>query len=321
MKNKLCIIGVYFGKLPNYFSLWLKSAEKNPTIDFFVFTDQTLDNLPTNVQFIKMNLASMRSRATKLLGFEANLYKPYKCCDFKPIYGLIFADYIIDYDYWGHCDFDMIFGDLQYYFDLYNLYNYDRFLALGHLSMYKNTTEVNYRFKCNGNKQNYKTVFQSNVSYAFDEMNGMTALYLENNFDFFYKNIFADIACTYDRYRIIENYSIDEKPINYKHQVFCWENGKIYRYYYFNDNIQKEEKLYIHFKKRPNFVVDFNPEHISAFYITKFGFIQKNEKTKLSDIKQLNPYKNKLYEKLERGKFLYDKYKSKIMRKIKRRFN
>lgn len=318
MKNKICIIGVYFGKLPNYFPLWLKSAEHNPTVDFYIFTDQKLSSLPINVRCVAMDLTSMRKRATDLLGFEANLFKPYKCCDYKPIYGLLFSDFVKEYDYWGHCDFDLIFGDLQYFFDLYNLYNYDRFLALGHLSMYRNTSEVNFRFKCSGSTPDYETVFKSDNAYVFDEMPGMTALYLHNKFPFFYKNIFADIACTFDRFRIIESYTLDEKPVNYKHQVFCWENGKVFRYYYNNGVIQKEEKLYIHFKKRPNFDVNFNPDKSSAFYITKFGFVPKEKEVKLDDIKRLNPYKSGIYEKFERSRFLFNKYKTAIFRRIKR---
>ena len=29
----------YFGKFPNYFSLWLQSCRNNPTIDWLLFTD------------------------------------------------------------------------------------------------------------------------------------------------------------------------------------------------------------------------------------------------------------------------------------------
>lgn len=38
--NSICVIGVYFGSLKNYFSLYLKSCEFNQRIDFLIFTDQ-----------------------------------------------------------------------------------------------------------------------------------------------------------------------------------------------------------------------------------------------------------------------------------------
>ena len=32
-------------------------------------------------------------------------------CDYKVAYGEMFQDYIKEYDFWGHCDMDMIFGE------------------------------------------------------------------------------------------------------------------------------------------------------------------------------------------------------------------
>ena len=90
-----------------------------------------------------MTLVKMKTLAQNVLGFDVCLDRPYKCCDFKPIYGLIFKEYVSEYEYWGHCDFDLIFGDLQSFFDRYDLYKYDRFIPLGHLSLYRNTDEVN----------------------------------------------------------------------------------------------------------------------------------------------------------------------------------
>ena len=56
MKNKICVIGVYLGTLPRYFSLWLKSCENNPSIDFLLFTDQVLGGMPSNVKIYPMTL-------------------------------------------------------------------------------------------------------------------------------------------------------------------------------------------------------------------------------------------------------------------------
>ena len=38
-KYSICIVGVYFGKLPKYFNLWLKSCENNSDIDFLIIGD------------------------------------------------------------------------------------------------------------------------------------------------------------------------------------------------------------------------------------------------------------------------------------------
>ena len=44
---------------------------------------------------------------------QVTLDRPYKLCDFKPAYGFIFGEYLKEYDYWGHCDIDIVWGDLR----------------------------------------------------------------------------------------------------------------------------------------------------------------------------------------------------------------
>ena len=316
MDQKICIIGVYFGKLPNYFPLWLKSCEHNPEIDFFVFTDASVEQTPKNVNIIPLTLEQMKARAQSLFDFPIRLEQPYKCCDYKPLYGLIFSDYISQYHYWGHCDFDLVFGDLQRLLTEHNLYAYDRFLPLGHLSLYRNTDEVGLRYMRNGSAYDYKHVFSTDDSCVFDEMPGMTAIYRKNHFPMFTKRVFVDIATVYHRYRIIENYALDVKPVNYKDQIFYWENGKTYRAYYANGKLYTEEYLYIHFQKRPNFTVSFDVQSTRAFYITNTGFYPKTGAVTRQIIHELNPYPGKwkeLYEKTRR--WIRDKAKA-----IKRRW-
>ena len=47
---KVVLITMYFGKLPNYFSLFLKSCEKNKDFNWLIFTDDNTNyNYPKNV--------------------------------------------------------------------------------------------------------------------------------------------------------------------------------------------------------------------------------------------------------------------------------
>ena len=299
--NKICIIGVYFGPFPNYFPLWLESCARNPKIDFLIFSDQQHSSeVPPNVRFINITLAEIRDRASRIVGFPVHLNDPYKCCDCKPLFGLVFQEYLSKYDYWGHCDFDLVFGDLSYYFEKYDLYNYDKFLTLGHLGLYRNSETVNERFKCTGTGLNYRDVYSVNKNLAFDELPGMANIYLTNDFSMFKKRIFVDIATVYHRYRIIDVYPLDEKPINYPHQIFYWENGKIYRMYEYSDELLSEEYLYIHFQKRPNYELAFEPNKYERILITNKGFIPLNRMITKEDITRYNPYHGSLYEKFER---------------------
>lgn len=303
MKNRFCVIGVYFGKLPCYFPLWLKSCENNEKIDFHIFTDQHIETLPKNVKVHALTLEQMQLRATAVLGFDACLQTPYKCCDYKVLYGLIFQEFVSEYTYWGHCDFDLIFGDLYGFFQKYQIERYDRFLALGHLAMYRNTEEVNRRYISPNSGIDFQKYFTSDDIYGVDELKGLQNVYLKKELPVFTKRVFADISSAYSRYRLIRLYPLDERPENYPLQIFYWENGKTYRAYYDQGKLFHEEYAYIHFQKRPDFRISFDPASVSAFYITNQGFIPKNSPVTEEICKMLNPYRGRFHEILEQLRF------------------
>lgn len=290
--NKICIVGVYFGKFKNYFSLWLKSCEYNSSIDFYIFTDILYEGYkPSNVHFINMTLTRLKSIASEKLNLNISLERPYKCCDLKPFYGTIFKDYMHRYEYWGHCDLDLIFGDVGFFLDKYNYSEYDKFLNLGHLSLYRNTDKVNHYYMLPGSKcGDYTTVLLNNESYAFDENVGIVQIYLQNKLPLFYKRIFADISHIYRRFKLSVYCSLDGKTKNYKRQIFYWEKGKVYRAYYIKHKLFLEEYAYIHFKCRPNFEVNFNVDEVDSFYITPLGFILKDKDVTEGDVDKYNPY-------------------------------
>ena len=312
--NKIAVVVVYFGKFPNYFGLWLKSCEKNPTIDFLVMTDQQLENRPKNVIVKPMTIECMREKASSVLGFAVKLDRPYKCCDFRPLYGLMFGEELKNYDYWGHADIDLIFGNLQYFFDKYRLYDYDKFGALGHLALYKNTDKVNNAFKLQGGDVDYRQVFTTEDNFIFDEVEGITKIMRINGFKVFTKRIFVDIATRYKRYRMIDSYSLDESAKNFPAQTFYWEDGHIYHAYYEKGQFSKEEYLYAHFQKRPNFHVLFNCKNENAFYITNTGFYIKKGNPTRKQVLRLNPFYGAIYERLE---FICREYYQKVKNRIK----
>lgn len=316
--NKIAIIVVYFGKFPNYFPLWLKSCGKNPTVDFFIVTDQELNVPYDNIIVKNMQLSDLQKKATAVLGFEAALANPYKCCDYKPLYGVLFADILKGYDYWGHCDIDLIFGDLQYFFDKYDLYSYDKFGTLGHLALYKNSDKMNNSYKTIYGNLDYRKVFTDDKNYAFDELGGIYRIHKHMNVCLFTKRIFVDIATIYKRYRIIDVYSLDERPTNYAVQTFSWENGKTYHVFESKDGIRKQEYIYIHFQKRANYEIQQNLLEVNKFYITNHGFFPAaNKILTCEEILKLNPYKGKMYEAIE-GK--YNLLSRRVKSFIKRKF-
>lgn len=148
-----------------------------------------------NVIFHQSSLDEIRQRAEDVLGFKIKLRDAYKCCDLRPMFGLIFKDILGEYDYWGHCDFDMVFGDLQKYFERLDLYKYQKFLPLGHLALYKNIDQNNSRFMLDGSKFSYTEVLRTNTPLAFDEMAGIGAIMKAHcGGEFYYERPFMDIS-------------------------------------------------------------------------------------------------------------------------------
>lgn len=321
MDNRICVITPYFGSFPHYFSVWLESCRRNETIDFFLFTDAEYNGfIPENVRIVPMTLSTMKRIAEEKLGMSISLERPYKCCDFKPVYGLIFQDYISSYSYWGHCDLDLVFGDLQGFLNRLCYQKYDKFLPLGHLCFYRNTEAVNHYYQLPGSMNgDYTEVFTSDRIFAYDELGGIMQIYKANHLPMFSERVFADISHMYHRFRLSEYCNLEGKDKNYPYQVFFWEDGHTYRSVLHDGKVEREEYMYIHFKKRPNYNVGFDVSRTNAFYITSTGFIEKTE-TELTkaDFQRINPFRGELYEMIEGMWAQGTRYKGKLIKKIER---
>lgn len=303
MSSDICIIGVYFGCFDNYFSLWIDSAIKNPTIDFLIITDQTSVVSIDNIKVINISFNELKQRIENKLGMSVSLKKPYKLCDFKPAYGFIFSDYIQNYEYWGHCDFDLIWGDLRYFFEKYDYKEYDRFLDRGHLTLYRNKDRINRLFmtKLKG-EVDYRTIFTSEHAFLFDEGRILENICKHENVKFFQKRISADIDVVYKRFRhAFEDTALTK---NYPYQIFYYENGHLFMAFIINNKVCKNEYPYIHLQKRKNLVVSVSD--INNYYITNRGFFDKNSSIICQDtVQQYNPFPGAQFEEDERK--MYDK--------------
>jgi len=171
--KKICFVIPYFGKWPSWFRYHLKSCEFNPSINWLFYTDCEIPkNAPGNTLFIKATLDDFNKLATKKIGLNINVKNPYKLCDFKPAYGLIFENYLKGFNFWGHGDIDVIYGDIRKFItdeilscDLISTLEW--YLA-GHFTLYKNNKKMNLVFKKN---KDYKFVFQNEKTLSFTECN------------------------------------------------------------------------------------------------------------------------------------------------------
>lgn len=307
------IICAYFGQLPGSFEPWLRSCELNPSIDFLLFTDQEITDNPCNVYVNKLSFEEVQRLTNENMKVEVKLEYPYKLCDLKPMYGIIFRKYLAKYDYWGHCDMDVVFGDIRYFLEKYDLNKYDKFLDLGHLSLYRNTVENNQRFKLNGSRcGSWQEVVSDSSGHAFDERGGIVQIFKKNQVPLFDQRIFADISVIYHRFRrTLED-------TNYDQQVFYWENGKVYRDFWVKGEKRNEEFIYIHFQKRNFSEPLFDVRQSKSFFVGPDGFTEKYQDTSVSDVKLINPFMGQDFEAKELKQFQRKQKVDRFRRKAKR---
>lgn len=309
--KKIAIVCCYLGKLPNYFHLWVESCAANPTVDWLFFTDQTVKDLPENIKIFPADLESLRKRCKEKIAPETILPQAYKLCDYKPMYGVLFEEYLTGYDFWGYCDFDMIFGNLRAFFTEELLEMFDKILTLGHLSIYRNTPEINQRFRSPCSKLDLKKVIVTEKTCAFDEWKGIYTIYKDNGFRMYEEVPFADISCIRKRLTLHRRTSSKYKApaANFCNQTFYWEKGELFRAYIDGGTVKTDTFLYIHLARR-KFPT---PPLMNAFYCTPSGFVEKTAGTvpHAKEIKKLNPFYGRFYEWIE----------SRIRRKAMKREN
>ena len=177
MKHKIGIITYYLGDMPWYFSYFLHSCKYNPTIDFIILTDGIVErnNIPSNVFIHKISIDKFKNIAAKKLGFEVSVTHPYKLCDLKPAYGFLFPEILKSYDFWGHGDIDMVYGNIRDFMTDEILDNYDIISSrhdyvAGTFSLYKNTDQMNKLFM---QSKDYRKVFTNPEHFCFDECSNL----------------------------------------------------------------------------------------------------------------------------------------------------
>ncbi|MBZ4041061.1 DUF6625 family protein [Flavobacterium hibisci] len=172
-KYSIALLTCWYGDYPWYFPYFIKSCTDNPTIDFIIVTGNTqeIPNKPSNVIIIHKSLNDFKVIAATKFGFEVNFDSPYKICDFKPAYGLLFQDIFEKYDYWGHGDIDMMYGNIRSFITPCILNQYDLISAhkdfiTGTFCLYRNNTLMRTLFM---ESPDYQKVFSSTEYSGFDE--------------------------------------------------------------------------------------------------------------------------------------------------------
>jgi hypothetical protein len=269
-KYKVGLVICYFGEAPWYLNLFLKSCAFNPDFDFILIGDlQIASDIPANVIRINMDLIALRTLASEKLGMEVNISNPYKLCDLKPAYGEIFSELLIEYDFWGHCDLDILFGEIRGFITAELLDEYDvvcvrEEYVTGFFSLFRNESRINRMFLLS---KDYKLVFTEPDHYCFDECN-FAWIDLMNGGNIF--ELTTDIESMTHVIKRLDAEGVIRAHFNFMViEGICglleWNHGHLYY-------ADKYESLLYHlvqFKKQPDLIKPDWPSVPDIFFIEK----------------------------------------------------
>ncbi len=200
---KVLIIIPYFGLKPKWFDFFIHGCKSNPSFHWLLFTDfEEPKKLPENVILEKSTLTKFNQLVAQKLGLNVRINNPYKICDFRPTFGILFEDYLDTYDFWGYSDIDLVYGRLDHFITRNMLHSYDiittreGYLA-GHFTLFRNTDFINHLFKRSPNHS--KILKRDTLHFAFDERS-----------NFFGRRLFVPTT----HHFLISIYSIIEKIVH-----------------------------------------------------------------------------------------------------------
>ena len=239
--KRIRLIIPYFGRLPKFFPYFLLTAKRNQKIDFLIYTDQKVDQFDIlnakNIEFVSLSFGELREKVQSKFDFKISLKTPYKLCDYKVAYGLIFEEELKGYDYWGFCDTDVLLGDIYQFLEEHSFFenDYARYGLLGHLQIFKNSREVNRVFM-SGQGSYYRLDYHKQLQDKF----------------------FDDID--------ISHFSFREYGENEPKRYYFWseENG-LESINLIDSDIVVKRPLYAHFQKRMIKCPDF--KLVDSFYV------------------------------------------------------
>lgn len=286
---RILIIAVWFGPLPDYFPQWLISCKFNPSVDWLLVTDGQVSShaIPVNVHVRRMSMAEFGIAVSSAAGVPVRLDRPYKACDLKPLYGCLTHLVAGKWDFWAHCDLDMLFGDLSAFLKPDLLRLHDRIFGLGHFSLYRNNDLANRFYRRLLPGIDFHQIFADSRSHGFDEHNGVNKLWRHYGGRFYEdESVVADIDPHVRRIRRISSTCNAE---NFRYQIFGFDQGHIRRFHWQRGRMHVQEFMYMHFQKR-HFSRAPMPPDIDRFWLTPEGFVplHQNEEVNLNTIKSAN---------------------------------
>lgn len=304
--SKIVVILPYFGEFPNYFDFFLQSCASNPTIDFLIISNRKIDCDAGNIHVENCSFEAFRQLVMDHFSYPVTLDKPYKLCDFKSYYRMILADRVKEYDFWGFCDCDLIFGDIRRFLTEDILTTHDFIFDMGQFQLHRvgdqNYLDVidDYRGKDNlsareilnlprnfaldelpfGIPRDYYIRFPERFFSQFDSTRGRVLdnpnpryihfVDIFNSRRYYYRNMYFEFSEQLPLWR-------REFPENYREAVnviYCYRNGHLKRLFVRDGKVEQDEILLVHFRQK-NF--SLHTDSYSDYFIVPGKFIDSQE--------------------------------------------
>ena len=260
--KSIVLILPYFGKFNDYFNLFLNSCRFNPTVNWLIYTDDERPfSYPANVEVIHCSFAEFQQKLQKIFSFKISLNAPYKLCDYKPAYGEALQQDIQGFDFWGHCDCDLIFGDIRQFITDQILSNHDKVFSRGHMTLYRNTPNVNSFYRRQSD-MDISVIYTDALSFCFDEWGGISKIWQNHGLMFYDELVMDDIKPKSINFRTTKETSNYEGPyhnqdtslsklyLSMKNIIYEYRRGKLFRIWRNEQQISEEEVIYAHLQKR-----------------------------------------------------------------------
>ena len=249
-KARVAFVVPFVGRWPDFAALFFESCRCNPGADvLLVAQEPPAGELTPNVRFIRTSAEELVARLEGAMGIRLGSFRWHKLCDFRPFFGLAFADLLEPYAFWGYCDTDMMFGDLSSVLDPQHLAGIDAFSAhnkqfVGHFTLLRNGEDINrLGFEIPGwkdlcltekaehlDEERLHDVFRSHPELRVD---------LPESLDRELEMPFCRHAITYTFYGKVADLTDEAYEV-----VTRWQDGKVFA---LRPGGRETEALYIHF--------------------------------------------------------------------------
>jgi hypothetical protein len=312
--SRIALIIFYAGSLPDYSRYFAESLARNQDIDIdvYLFNDRLSEpNLSGKLKKIPLTLEEFNQLASQKLEIPINVNWGYKLSEFRPAFGVIFEEYLKDYDFWGYCDLDIILGKISHFITEEVLSTYDVITAseiqlVGHFILFRNNATVTNLFR---QTDDYIKIFTDNEQYYnFDES---CRRFYGRPLSFDELKEMSQPASIYD---LVMNFK-EKYNLRIYMNAMCREEPPFdftYRDGVFFDSITQKEFLYFHLVKAKLF-------YLFYFYLPSMPQLPEEFSIITQGIVPGSPenYFNKLNWNARRSRFILKYIFKKIWSKLK----